>query len=302
MKIGKFLLTGGLITLSSLVFAQQADYTFKVLATKGANEVKSGDSWQALKTGATLKEGDELKVSENCYVALMHNSGKPLEIKKSGPYTVKQLASTIQPGTSVLNKYADFILSSNSAEAKKNRLSATGAVHRGGEGIHVFLPENQLASVFNNTVIINWEASKNGGPYLVALKNPFDDELMVKETNETNVQLDMNDPKFQNESVILVEVRAKNDPSSKSEQKLIKRMSAAEHEKIKKDMAEFAGQVSDETALNKFILAGFYEQNKLLIDAITAYEQAIKLAPDVDSYKSDYEDFLIRNKLKTVKP
>ena len=59
--------------------------------------------------------------------------------------------------------------------------------------------------------------------------------------------------------------------------------------------------MSAETALNKFIMAGFYEENKLLIDAITAYEQAIKLAPDVPTYKEAYEEFLLRNKLKTQK-
>jgi hypothetical protein len=46
-------------------------------------------------------------------------------------------------------------------------------------------------------------------------------------------------------------------------------------------------------------LAGAFEQNKLLIDAITAYQDAIKLAPDVDSYKELYKDFLIRNGLLT---
>jgi cytochrome c-type biogenesis protein CcmH/NrfG len=48
-------------------------------------------------------------------------------------------------------------------------------------------------------------------------------------------------------------------------------------------------------------LAGFYEENKLFIDAITAYEQAIKLAPDVPTYQEAYEEFLLRNKLKNQK-
>ena len=49
-------------------------------------------------------------------------------------------------------------------------------------------------------------------------------------------------------------------------------------------------------------MASFYEQNKLYIDAITAYEKAIKLAPDVPTYKDTYEEFLLRNKLKELKP
>ena len=51
-------------------------------------------------------------------------------------------------------------------------------------------------------------------------------------------------------------------------------------------------------ALNKLLIAGFYEQNKLLIDAGTAYLEAIKLAPDVPQYKEAYNDFLLRYGLK----
>ncbi|MCA6432246.1 MAG: hypothetical protein IM574_01445 [Cytophagales bacterium] len=64
---------------------------------------------------------------------------------------------------------------------------------------------------------------------------------------------------------------------------------------------EMGSDMKEETALNKFILAGFYEENKLFIDAITAYEQAIKLAPDVPTYREAYEEFLLRNKLKNPK-
>jgi hypothetical protein len=277
------------------------DFAFKVLANKGSNEVKSGDAWQAVKAFATLKPGDELKVSENGYMGLMHSSGKSVELKQAGNYKVADLASKVGAGTSVLNKYTDFILSNNSAEAKKNRLSATGAVTREvdlGIDIKVFLPENQYAEIFNNNVIINWEAYKGGGPYVVTVKNMFDEELMKLETPENAVQIDRANPKLANEDALLVEVRSKLDLKNKSAQHLIKKLSNARQESIKKSLAEMGSDVKQETALNKFILAGFYEENKLFIDAITSYEEAIKLAPDVPTYKEAYEEFLYRNKLK----
>jgi hypothetical protein len=298
MKNGKILFTVGFFLISMVAFSQ--DYAFKVLANKGTNEVKSGDAWQSVKTGVSLKPGDELKVSENSYLGLVHSSGKPLEVKQAGNYKVADLAAKVGTGASVLNKYTDFILSSNSAESKKNRLSATGAVHRGLEDIKVFLPENQYAEVYNNTAIINWQASK-GGPYVVTLKNMFDDELQKFETPETSLQIDLNDPKFAKESAILVEVTSKGEAKGKSEQHLIKRLSPARYDAVKKSLGEISVDVKDETALNKLILAGFYEENKLYIDAITSYEQAIKLAPDVPTYKDAYEEFLLRNKLKLPK-
>ena len=299
MKTGRILVMSGFLFMNVLVYGQ--DYTFKVLANKGSNEMKSGDTWQAVKTGASLKTGDEIKVTENSYLGLVHATGKPMELKQAGSYKVADLAAKVSGGTSVLNKYTDFILSSNSAEAKKNRLSATGAVHRGLEDIKVFLPENQYSGIYNNIAIINWEASKAGGPYTIILKNMFDDELMKAETPETSLQIDLNDPKFANETAILVEVKSKSDSKSKSEQHLIKKLSQVDHDRVKKSLAEIMGNVQEETALNKFILAGFYEENKLFIDAITSYEQAIKMAPDVPSYQEAYDEFLLRNKFKLPK-
>ena len=66
MKKGKILLTSGVLFLNVLVYGQ--DYTFKVLANKGSNEMKSGNTWQAVKTGASLKTGDEIKITENSYL------------------------------------------------------------------------------------------------------------------------------------------------------------------------------------------------------------------------------------------
>ncbi len=297
MKNSKLILVLGFVLAVSIVFGQ--DYAFKVLANKGTNEVKSGDSWQAIKTGASLQSSDEVRLAENAYLGLIHKTGKPLEVKQAGPYKVADLAAQVQGGgASVLNKYTDFILSSNSAEAKKNRLSATGAVHRGLEDIKVYLPENQYSGVFSKKAIINWSAEKGGAPYIVTFKNMFDDELMKMETPENSVEINLTDEKFANESAILIEVKSKADTKVKSEQHLIKKLSAAEQDRVTKALAEIKGVVDEDTALNKFIMAGFYEENNLYIDAITAYEEAIKMAPDVTTYKEAYDEFLLRNKLK----
>src|SRR6478609_5044088 len=299
MKNGKNLILVVALFASTFVFGQ--DYTFKVLANKGAYEVKSGDTWQAVKTGSSLKAGDELKISDNAYLGLVHSSGKPVELKTAGNYKVADLASKVGGGTTVLNKYTDFILSSNSAEAKKNRLSATGAVHRGLEDIKVYLPENQYAEIYNNIAIINWESAKGGAPYLVSLKNMFDEELAKIETPENVTQIDLSDPKFSNETAVLVEVRSKADNKSKSEQHLIKKLSPARYEVVKKQLTEETADLKDETAFNKYLLASVYEEKKLFIDAITCYEQAIKLDPGNPTYKEGYEEFLLRNKLKASK-
>lgn len=299
MKTRKLTLILLLFASSSVVLAQ--DYAFKVLANKGTNEVKSGESWQPLRTGASLRSSDEVKLADNAYIGLVHASGKPMELKQAGNYKVSELAAKVGAGSSVLNKYTDFILSSNSAEAKKNKLSATGAVHRGdGEAgaIQVFLPEKQHSSIFNPVAIVNWDGTKVAGPYVVTVKNMFEDELTKIETPENSIRIDLSDPKISSENAIFVEVSSKTDAKQVSQPYLIKKLSVADQEKIKKLLGEISTEVQEQNALNKLILAGFYEGNNLLIDAITAYEEAVKLAPDVPTYKEAYDEFLLRQGLK----
>lgn len=292
-----FWLVFSLLLITTLGFCQS--YSFKVLANKGSNEYKTGDVWQPIKTGAVLRENDEVKLAENSYLGLVSSSGKALELKVAGIHTVKKLNESISGGGStVMQKYTDFILSSNSPEAKKNRLSATGAVHRGEvKPIHLLLPENQHSALFNTTAIISWENTKIAGPYVLTVMNMFDDVLDKIETPETNFIVNFAHPKFAGQSALIIQVNSKTDAREVSKQHLIKRLSPSEQENIRKSLEAISSEVSEPTALNKLILAGFYEENRLLIDAITCYEEAIKLAPDVPSYQEAFDEFLLRNNI-----
>jgi len=301
MKKGRFLMLVGFLAINS--FADAQNYTFRVLANKGANEIKTGENWQPVKTGSILNASDELKITENASIGLVHVKGKPLEVKQAGIYKVADLASKVSAESSVLNKYTDFMLSRNSAEEKKNRLSATGAVHRGGTGaIHVLLPGNQDSRVFGNEVYINWESTEKG-PYTLSLLDMFDMVLMKIETPENSVVIDLNDPKFADTPAIIIEVKSKTTgaKTDESSRPMFKRLSAADKEKFTSGYNELMKEIPGNTAFDKLFLAGFFEQNKLLIDAISAYETAIKLAPDDPTYKEYYEEFLYRNRIKEEK-
>jgi hypothetical protein len=296
MKKGRFLLLVGFFAVGNLALAQ--DYTFRVLANKGANEIKSGAAWQPVKTGSTLNVSDEIRISENASIGLVHKSGKPLEEKRPGVYKVTELVARIQGEASVLNKYTDFILSSNSAEAKKNRLSATGAVHR-GFGIHFYLPENQFAHVFGQSVTIAWQEEKQG-PFVVTFTNMFDEVLKKVETASHELTLDLSDPKLSEESAILIGIISKSTGEKEYRSYLIKKISVNEQSKISAGYNEITREVSSDTEMGKLILAGYFEQNKYIIDAVSTYRQLIKMAPDNPTYKEYYDDFILRNGLKVI--
>jgi hypothetical protein len=293
MKI-KFL--GAAIALIVYTTALGQDYAFKVLVNKGKNEVKSGANWEPVKVGTSLKSADELKVSDNAYVGLIHVTGKPLELKSAGKYKVTDLSAKVGTGASVLNKYTDFILSS-SAQKKGNNLAATGAVHRGVDNIKVYLPRSS-SYVYSDTIFIEWEKDKAiAPPYVVTFTSLFGDELGKVETSDYSISLNLNDAKFANENDIMVKVASKKD-RKESEIHTLRKFSRSDKEKVGAAFSEVQAQTADNTALNSLIRAGFFEQNKLLPDAASAYQKAIRLEPGVQAYQEAYEAFLLRTGIK----
>ena len=288
------------VMLSVFGYAGAQEYAFKVLVNKGKNELKSGGTWQQLKVGSSLKSEDELKVAENSYLGLVHVTGKPIELKQSGNYKVKDLAAKVSGGTSVLNKYTDFILSSNTGP--KSNLTATGAVDRGTDNINVYLPKPELAVVYGNNVTVSWEADPTLKPYEVVFKSLFGDELSKVESNTNSVVINLNDRSFENEDNIIVTVYSKSNRSKVSKDYTLKKLSKADKDRIKNLYNEIAAQTAEPTAFNKFLVAGFYEENKLLIDAIPYYQEAIRLAPDVQYYKDTFEEFMLRHGIKKPAP
>lgn len=279
--------------------ARAQDYAFKVLANKGKNELKAGETWQQLKVGTTLKKDDELRISENAYLGLVHVTGKAIEVRKAGKYKVMDLAKEVKEPANVLNKYTDFILSSNTGP--KNTLAATGAVDRGGSAIKVYLPRPELAIVYGDKVTINWEEDKSLAPYVVVFKSMFGDELASQETADNFLVVDLSNKSFMNEDNIIVTVESKTNKNKISDEYTLKRLSKADKERIKAEFAKIASTTSEPTAINKMAIAAFFEQNNLIIDAIPYYQEAIKLAPDVPDYKDFYNDFLLRYSIKTKK-
>ena len=294
MKTKKLALAGFLLLAFFLTKAQD-EIAFKVLVNKGKTEVKAGSSWQAIKVGSSLKSTDEINVHENSYVGLVHINGKPIELKKPGKYSVAKLSSQVGPGTSVLNKYTDFILSSNTT--KKNSLTATGAVHRGDE-LTVLLPVNEKNPIiFGNEITVTWEKGKSDGPYEVLLFTMFGDELYKTKTSDTKININLADKALANEDNILIKVTPmKGSPSATF---TLKKLSVADKERIKTEFTQISGEVKDSTAFGKYIEAGFFEKNGLLIDATTAFLQAVELEP---ALREDYNAYLLRTGLKQPPP
>jgi hypothetical protein len=92
----------------------------------------------------------------------------------------------------------------------------------------------------------------------------------------------------------------KGDEEVKSDDFGIKRLSNTEAAKVDQNIKGLKSEVNEETPLNKIIYASFFEENNLVLDALTKYEEAIEMSPEVQDFQDMYQSFLVKNGLVTV--
>jgi len=291
--------------LSLAVFCGQLlaqDYEFRVLAKIGQSTVKSGSAdWQPLKPGSTLQKSDQIKLESGDYVGLVHNSGLTMELKDPGVQQVSALSQKVMAGKKSLGeKYANYIAEKMANATDGTSLAATGAVTRsaGGKSIDLIAPSS--LEVYNvDHTLIEWNSKEGVDTYIVTLMNMFDEEIQTYETSDTTLYIDMKealkDQDEINQGYLKVRVSSKEDTYTKSDDVTLKKITNDELKaNIDGYIEEISSQADELTALDFFVLANVYEQENLFLDALSSYNRAIDLAPEVAYYKEAKADFLNR--------
>lgn len=122
-------------------FASAQNYEYKVLAQKGEISVQRNNSskWVKIKIGDLIYNNDKIKVENNSYVGLSHNSGKILDLTKSGTYTTADLNKKLQSkkNNTVTGKFVKYVseqidntggIFATSSQTEK--MKTTGAINR----------------------------------------------------------------------------------------------------------------------------------------------------------------------------
>ncbi len=285
------------------------DYVFKVLANKGGNTVKIADNptdWEPIKTGTTLNGDDELRITENSYIGLVHASGKTVELKNQGNYYVRDLAAKLgNSRSSVASKYANFVINKMTTDEDEdiNRnhrkyLTVTGAVERSVLDAPISLRMPSSVEVLNEKALIRWDKVEEADQYVFTVKNMYDDTILTKEVDQPFIWLELSKAPVNTEELIIVSVKAKNNHKIYSGNYGIKRLTGVDADPILKELEQLSTSLKEESSLNKLILATFYEENNLLIDAMMNYERAVQLSPDVEQFSIAYQLFTKRNGLE----
>ncbi len=302
MKNKFILLTLTFFLAGTLAFAQEE--MFKVLASKGGNKLQTAGTteWKAVFVGKKLSKGDKIIIGENGYLGLAHKSGKTIELKKAGTYEVNKLSGEVaSQNASTTTKYANYLAGEMSktggedmAKNKYKYMAVTGSVER-GSSLDVFVPKTLNVSALGNQVMVKWEKQDQTKTYIVHVTNLFGEDILKKETNDLFVFLDL-DNKVKN---YIVKIKSKEVPELEKDIR-ITYPSNDKVTELNKQLAELKIQLGEENALNKIILASFYEDNKLYLEALQNYEAAVKMEPEVDDYKVAYGQFLERADIAKV--
>ncbi len=296
-------------------FANAQGYTFRVLANKGQNKVKKAGASTAvpLKTGATLNADDQLIASEGAYIGLMHKTGKTLEVRTPGTTKVSDLEKKVSTKTtSVTSRYAQFLANKMNEKEKpdyRQRLNATGAAERalgGDEIIQVLIPADAEESIaIGENAIVSWDTPEGmeENTFVVTVKNIFDEEILKEEVTGNSINLDFTSEKMQNEeNLYIIKVSAKENMDVTSGDGIaIRRLTGEEASQYQEGLESLKAEVPEDSPLSKVIFASYYEENKLIVDALTAIEEAIRMNPDVDDFKVLKKDIIERNGIKVYK-
>lgn len=293
-----------LLFLAETTLAQS--YTFRVLANKGSNKVKkSSGQVVTLKTGATLNSGDALVAGQGAYIGLMHKSGKTIEVRKAGTMAVNDLEKKVQTGkSSVASRYAKFVndkMNEKGQGSYRSRMNATGAVSRGTGGTleTMMNADDGTVRVVGDKAIIRWiPEGDEVRTYVVKVMNIESTVIFETETDKSSIELDFTSEDLQNDlgvGLYILNVTDKAEESLTTGNIGIKR--TTDDEALNTELEGLKGEVAEDSPLSKLIFASFFEEKGLLLDALTKYEEAIKMAPEIEDFQELYKNFLITNGL-----
>lgn len=280
-------------------------FVFRVLANKGTNQVLRGDDGEKIKLrpGLTLMSEDQLIVSSGSYIGLMHNTGRTIEVRTTGTTSINDLETKLANSKrSIADKYATFVMNKMNDHGDdvhanyRHNMKATGAVERANStAISAMMPSS--GKILNGETTIRWNSVGENSLYVVTLKNIFDEEIYVGETDKTNMSIDLDDENLSEERLITLSIKVKDDADLFSPEYGIERLSSNELVEIQTSLKNLKSEVSTESPLELLILASFYEENNLILDALKTYEDILEMAPEVEDFKVLYGDFLIKNGL-----
>ncbi len=276
-----------LMSFNFTIFAQ----SFSFIAVNGDVQYEEKGTWKKPLSGTKLPDGAKIKLGKNAYAALSHQNKQTIELKNEGSYAFNDLqAQANKQLSSITSKYVNYIVNNATARDHINTMSNKGMVYRKlGNNASIFLYQPPAQSfILEDMVTFVWSHNKNIKEYIFVLSND-EKEILQKEIKDTILTLNIQPYNLKPNECYFWKVIPKGHEDLESNEACIKRYSQEQKNTIYQDVQSIQNDLGN-TTLAKVVLANYYEDKKLYIEALNLYKQAADSG--IQEYVKLYYDFL----------
>jgi hypothetical protein len=278
-------------------FAQ--NYTFKVLAIKGNITADN----QALEKGSEVKSTQTITiVNDSSYIALYYVGKKEvIELTKKGVYSGQDLAKQISEAKGWESDFFYYTI----GELAQEKTLIKDAGRKSVAPLMALLPTVPQRmygkKLFFRWIVLDQLPLKDKIDNYQILIHSLQEKLLYLTSVKTrNVSLDLSSKKFTDEQILMIQIipvdtKGKDLTTGfKNETYQIAQIEKEKAKEIDADLATIFKDRNRDTALSKLAEARYFEDKKLPLDAMQAFEQALLLSFNSEAYKRPYRFFLER--------
>lgn len=283
-----------LLVLPTLVFAQ-ADEVFKIIASKG--KITLERTKKAVSVGAGLTSTDQLRMEGPVYLGLVHKSGKALELRQEGIVLVKDLLGKVPTKSNGMDKLVGFVVQSvQGAQEGKNIKSASVEMSLNVNKLRLISP--RTTKTIDDEMTFTWNGTVDGSKtptYLFTITDASQNVRFKRELTETQVTVNLKSLGLEKDRCYYWSVTQVGANAPTVESYCLYMVNDAEMASLNGQLKTLRDEQNTQpTALDKLMLASFYEQNGLTYRAMTAYKEASSIGGDVEIFSDSYREFLRR--------
>jgi len=258
--------------------------SFVFIVVGGEVQFEEKNTWKKAISGTTLPDGSKIKLSKESYAVLYYQNKQTLELKTEGNYSYNDLINNIVKTPSPLtSKYVEKMIQN----LKNRNLNKSIANKNLQNNIQLFQPPTQ-SFILEDILTFVWSAHKNAKDYIFILSHDGK-EIIKKETKDTLITLNLQPFQLKTNECYYWQVFAKGNEYLKSSQYCIKIFSNSEKDRIFQEIQSIQNDLGN-TNLAKVVLANYYEDKKLLVEAYSMYKQAAESG--IEDYKILRENFI----------
>jgi hypothetical protein len=274
----------------------QGSYVFKVLGTSGSVKKHTSAGDATLTAGTKLLDNESIIIEGSGYCGLIHSSGKGLEVKKPGVYTIADLSKSVVASnkqSKVSDRYVNYVMGQLTKEEAEDisqnyrkHMEVTGSVERASVNYRIKLIALSTNEIQPRSYTLSWTSNSKDSEYLLEVHNLFSENVFTAKTKENSAAIDFGPLFAKHGKNLIVSVKVVGHPEIKSKEYSFK----AAPETLTNEL----GLSSDKTPAAFMVNGMICEENNLFIDALAYYRDAASQETEVQEYKNAYNNLLKR--------